>query len=53
MAVRLKLKCPTCFHETYVKVGDEQDEQEIIDQVNDSHYNGRHARPRVERREEL
>lgn len=53
MAVRLKLKCPTCWHETYARVDDDETEAEVIDRVHGEHnYRGTdHDRPTIERRE--
>lgn len=55
MAIRIKLKCPTCWAETYIRVEDDEIESERIDEVHEEHnYRGtNHDRPVVERREAI
>lgn len=50
---RLKLRCPTCRQETYVRVETPGDESKVLDEVDQNHHHGTHGRATVERREEI
>lgn len=55
MGYRLKLKCPTCWAETYVRVDQEDQEKTKIDEAHEGHKTRypEHDRPEIERRDPL